>query len=417
MRTWYITALAAWLVGLSSTVHALPRFAARNGSECIECHVSPTGGGMRNAYGRNVFGKAWLPFSTRPRPQNWMAEDPDDDEDGPRVVFDGDINDWLALGGDFRLAYFQIRPESAAEPDMDPDITSTFFLMQADLYHAATLDDHVSLVLDVGIYSGFEAWGLFKLRPEAKSWNLMAKVGRFMPAFGIREVEHQLFTREGIGLGNTARDTGVELTGYAGPLTAHLALLNGVLQDAPIDSYGSERRSFEKAVAARLSIRKNGAWLRAQLGTSFYYNRNTVQVNPLFGGAIAPERLAEVGLGLDEIRAGGFITANIGRFTYLGDLAYVRDSFTSALLADLAGYASYQELSFIPVQGLEFIGTFEFADPDVQLLDNSKKRAGLVVEFFPWPFTELRAMIRHTWDRPSATGDSWDLVVFAHLFM
>ncbi len=80
-------------------------------------------------------------------------------------------------------------------------------------------------------------------------------------------------------------------------------------------------------------------------------------------------------------------------------------------------YASYQELSFIPVQGLELISTFEFVDPDMELSDNSKSRAGFVVEFFPWAFTELRAMVRRTWDQTSPTGGTWDVVVFPHLFM
>jgi hypothetical protein len=63
------------------------------------------------------------------------------------------------------------------------------------------------------------------------------------------------------------------------------------------------------------------------------------------------------------------------------------------------------------------IGTFEFADPDLDLVDNTTMRAGLVVEFFPWPFTELRAMVRRTWSDTAATGGAWDAVFFTHLFM
>ena len=69
--------------------------------------------------------------------------------------------------------------------------------MQADLYHAMTLNEHVTAVLDVGVYSGFEAWALYKLRKQPADYDLMVKVGRFLPAFGIREVEHQLFYPRG----------------------------------------------------------------------------------------------------------------------------------------------------------------------------------------------------------------------------
>ena len=218
-------------------------------------------------------------------------------------------------------------------------------------------------------------------------------------------------------MGNADRDTGIELTAFAGPVTANVAILNGTLGDTAFDNHGSERRRFEKAVAARVSARGDAGWTRGQLGLSLYYNRDTSQPNPLLASSIPSAQLPDVSMGLNELRLGGFVTANLGRFTYLGDLAYVRDDFYAEGLPRLRGYASYQELSFLPKQGLDLIATLEFADPDMELLDNSMVRAGFVVEFFPWVFTELRAMVRRTWDPSSASGGSWDLVVFSHLFI
>lgn len=434
MRVVVALVLGAVVVATATPAEAIPRFAARNGNECIQCHISPSGGGVRNAYGRNVFERAWLPRRSKPRPTDWVippagapasgegdgggsgsAADDDDGDDAP--FFDPEINPGMVLGGDLRMAYIFIRPEDGAAPEQDPDVTSSFFLMQADLYHAMELNPHVTTVLDVGVYSGFEAWALFHWKPQPARHDLMLRVGRFMPAFGIREVEHQLFTRAGIGLGQTDRDTGAELTAYAGPVTASVSVLNGTLGDAGFDNHGTERRRFEKAVASRLSARTDLGWARGQLGASFYFNQNGNQANPLFGRSIPSSELAEVGAGVDELRAGAFATANLGRFTWLGDLVWVRDRFYSDRLAPLRGYASYQELSFLPTQGLDLVGTFEFADPDVDLLDNSARRAGLVVEYFPWAFTELRAMVRKTWDDASPTGGAWDVVLFTHLFM
>lgn len=418
-----VVAVLGSLAG-ADAAHALPRFAARNGNECIQCHISPSGGGVRNAYGRNVFERTWLPRTGRLTADDYVVKPaPSSDEDGAAepppepVVFDPEINQWMVLGGDLRAAYLYIRPDRGRTPGTDPDVVSSFFLMQADLYHAMTLNEHVTTVLDVGVYSGFEAWALFHRRPEPQRYDVMVKVGRFMPAFGIREVEHQLFTREGIGLGQTDRDTGIEVTGYAGPVTAMLSLLNGTLGDTGFDTRGSERKSFEKAVVGRLSARGDVGWARGQIGASAYWNQNTNQANPLVAGAIDPLDAAEVGRGVDELRLGGFVTANLGRFTYLADLVWVRDRFTSDRLPSLSGYTSYQELSFLPTQGVDVIGTFEFADPDLQLLDDTTMRAGLVVEVFPWPFTELRAMVRRTWSDTAPTGGGWDAVFFTHLFM
>ncbi|MBI2893368.1 MAG: hypothetical protein HYY06_07430 [Deltaproteobacteria bacterium] len=400
---------------------ALPRFAARNAGECIQCHVNPTGGGMRNEYGRNVFEQAILPWSTSADPGSWMAPrslsgDPAAD-DGVRAPFGGEVTDWLAVGGDLRAAYIYIRPDRGLEPGADPEVTSSFFLMQADLYHAATLNPWVSLVLDVGIYSGFEAWGLLRFFREPGDLDLMLKVGHFMPAFGIREVEHQLFTREGIGLGAQDRDTGLELTTFAGPVTLNLSVLNGTLGDTAFDVNGSERRTFEKAVAARLAARAQIGWLRGQLGLSLYWNDGYSQPNPLFGGRLPAASVGEASRGVTEVRKGAFLTLNLGRLTYLGDLALVDDDFASDQLDDIGGYASYQELSFVLRQGLELVGTFEFMEPDLEILDDSSTRAAVVVEFFPWPLTELRAMVRRRWNDDSPTGGTTDLVLFLHLFM
>lgn len=420
MRT---AASIAILVLASPPAAALPRFAARAGSECTLCHVNPTGSGMRNGYGRNVFERVILPLAPgRPPPDTPVADRPPGDGKlqaaaDPQASFAGDINEWLAVGADLRAAYIFVRPDRGAEPGADRELTSSFFLMQADLYHSAVLGDRVTLVLDVGVYSGFEAWGLVRLSPPRAEWDLLLKAGRFLPPFGVREVEHQLYTREGVGLGAADRDTGLEMTLFAGRYSLHAALVNGTVGDVPFDTHGVERRTFEKAVAVRAAARAHPGPLRAQAGGSFYWNQDVDQPNPLFGGVL-PETLApETAAGLDELRAGGFATLSLGRVTWIGDFVYVTDSFYSDALPSLAGYASYQELSFLSARGLDLIATLEFKEPDTEILDDATTRAGFVVEFFPWPFTEVRLMTRRAWSEVSPTGGAWDVVAFLHLFL
>ncbi len=413
-----VSVLLAW----SSHAHALPRFAARNGASCSLCHINPSGGGIRNAYGRNVFATAWLPLGTGPAREAWDHPDSDTDDSAPKgthsggFAFDPEINDSLVFGADFLAAYIYSKPDRGPAPGAKPDVTSSFFLMQGDLYHAATLNDHVTLVFDVGIYSGFEAWGLLSVLPAGEPNNLQIKVGRFMPAFGIRDVNHQLYTRDGIGLGATDKDSGIELTGTLGPAMLQVAVLNGTLGDKGLDTHGSKRSWLEKALSARASVRGRAGKLRVELGSSFYYSPNTDEANPLLAGSVDPARTADVSEGVDNVRAGGFLMSNLGRFSYLAELVSVHDSFKASSMPSLTGYASYQELSFVPLQGLDLIGTFEFADPDVQLGNDRRARAGLVAELFPWRLTELRTMVRRSWDRANPTGGAWDVVVFTHLF-
>lgn len=430
MRPLLVSAVVVVVLTVASQAWALPRFAARNGMDCMQCHVNPTGGGIRNGYGRNVFEHVWLPMASSDEPASWVAgeirnghseEGGDGEENDPAEVqwrpFSGDLTERLSIGADFRLAYIFIRPDKGPEPGIKRQITNTFFLMQADLYHSARLNEHLTLVLDVGIYSGFEAWGLFQAFRDEADYGLFFKVGRFLPPFGIREVEHQLFTRDGVGLGAVDRDAGIEATAFWGPLALNVALLNGTLGATLLDSSGLERRTFEKAIASRLSARAELGPLRSQLGLSYYFNQNVNQANPLFGSVMPDSLQASIGDGVDEDRAGVFLTANLGRFTYIGDLVYVRDRFASGEIPKFEGYASYQELSFVATQGLEVIATFEFKEPDIKVLKNSTTRAGLVIEFFPWAYTEFRLMSRRTWDEASPTKGSWDVVLFAHLFM
>lgn len=408
----------------TSTAFALPRFAARNAMECIQCHINPSGGGMRNDYGAAVFEKAWLPLAGAP--DDWITVDPkksDDEEEDPNAeppfssAFSGRITEWLSLGGDVRTAYIWVRPDDPPAEGEDRNVTSSFFLMQADLYHSAQLSSYVTLVLDVGVYSGFEVWGLFSFFQRPGVFDLKLKVGRFVPPFGIREVEHQLFTREGVGLGATDRDTGLELSMYLGPWTTQVALLNGTLGETAFDSTGGQRRTFEKGVAVRSAVRAQLSGLRLQLGGSFYFNENANQTNPIFTGVLPLSQAAKVSEGLDELRGGVFLTANLGRFTYLGDLVAVRDGFYAEGLARLRGHALYQELSFVPMQGLELVATHEFMDPDFDLGSNAVHRVGAVVELFPLPYTEVRLMGRRQWSLRPEVSAVTDLVLFLHLFL
>src|ERR1700682_6024388 len=67
---------------------AEPYLAVRMGFKCGQCHVNPTGGGLRTAFG-NVFAQTVLP-----------AKHLDTGAD----TWTGELNRFLAVGGDLRAA-------------------------------------------------------------------------------------------------------------------------------------------------------------------------------------------------------------------------------------------------------------------------------------------------------------------------
>jgi hypothetical protein len=295
-------------------------------------------------------------------------------------------------------------------------ITNTFFLMQADLYHAATLNPHVNLVVDVGVYTGFEAWGLLRAIATPSPFNIMLKVGRFKPAFGVRESNHTLFTRETVGFGPMDQDTGVELTLYAWGLTVNTALVNGTLGSAFFDTFGTTRRTFEKAFATRASYKLPFEMLRLQIGGSIYLNQNVDKQNPIFNDSVPMSAMMDVAMGVDEVRTGPFLMLNLGRLTYIADLVYVRDVFNSADLSSLRALSSYQELSFVPFQGLDLVATFETKNGNLGTAGHGAKRFGLVAELFPFAFGAIRIMAREMLlDAPNPNVT--DLTVFLHAYL
>src|SRR6188472_2745133 len=86
--------LVPWMVGtamlaISGTAQAEPYLAAQMGLKCAQCHVNPTGGGMRNVFG-NTFAQTQL-----------AAKKIGSDED----LWTGQVMKFLSVGGNARANY------------------------------------------------------------------------------------------------------------------------------------------------------------------------------------------------------------------------------------------------------------------------------------------------------------------------
>ena len=396
--------LVATLVALAAPVaaHALPRFAARTGMDCRQCHVSASGGGVRTRYGSAVFQQLLLPASLG-----------DALGAGELGLPSPQLTDWLTVGTDVRTAYLYSAPQRGRTPDEAPATQSSFFLMQADLYTAAALGPHVRVVLDVGVYSGFEAWAQLRARAEPSAVDVWLKVGRFQPSFGVRDANHDLYTRKSVGFDSGDRDTGVELTGFLGPLTLAVALVNGTLGDTLFDGYGAAVRSFEKALVGRASVRLGGQHLHVALGGSVYLNDNAEAATPLFVPALDPA--VDTSAGVDELRLGAHLLLGLGRLSYVGEVVYVRDDFAEGPVTHLEGYAMAHELGVRLWQGVELLASLEVLDPALDARGDATLRGGGAVELYFGPYLEVRTMVRYALSDLAPTGDVTDVVVQAHV--
>src|ERR1700710_138912 len=76
--------MSAW----SARASAEPYIAVQQGLACGQCHVNPTGGGLRSVVG-NAFAQSVLPAHH---------------VDTGDLVWTGALNNYIAMGGDFRAA-------------------------------------------------------------------------------------------------------------------------------------------------------------------------------------------------------------------------------------------------------------------------------------------------------------------------
>ena len=332
--------IAFLLFSVSGTLSALPRFASRMGLACSSCHVNPSGGGMRNAFGAASYGREDLPIPT------WQDEY---SLDG----FSAQLTPFVSIGADFRMLYFsqQTGPTTSR---------NSFFQMQSDLYVSLQLAKRTFLYLNRGNGGRFEAFGVAGVLPE-KGY---VKAGWFVPNFGLRSDDHNIFTREktlfAFGGG---QDAGIEVGVSPGIFTFTASLTNGATTDRDNNGF--------KAVLGRGEVHSTIAGTNVRVGGSYYNNAHSGGVTTLLG-------------------AHGTLTLG-ENLTVLGEFVKRRE-FSGSTGRRVLSSTFYLEADYVVTQGVDLKAGYEFHDPDTRYLTGTESRIVLGVEFFPLPGVEVRPM-------------------------
>src|SRR5271154_4029104 len=153
-----VLAITSW----RTIASAEPYIAVQQGLACGQCHVNPTGGGMRTAVG-NAFAQGVLPA---------------EHVDTGNFVWTGAINNYIAMGGDFR---------AEATWSSGTAASSAFNTEQARIYLGITpIPDRVLLYIDEQVAPGAagnrEAWAMFRF--GAGVWYLRG--GQMYLPYGLR---------------------------------------------------------------------------------------------------------------------------------------------------------------------------------------------------------------------------------------
>lgn len=349
-RSWCWVLLLTTLAG-AQHASAEPYLAVQQGYKCGQCHVNPTGGGLRNDFGA-VFTQNVLPAHAFP---------------GDAPTWTGKLGDVVRLGGDLRETWTRIDVP-------DQDTQDGWDLQELRVYGAVEpIRDRLYLVVDEALAPGNaqtrEAYARYA--DPARGWYV--KAGRFYVPFGWRLEDDGAFVRAVSGINMTAPDDGVELGLELSSWSLQLALTNGAANAGT----GSGSQVVAQAVWTQT---------RGRLGVSAAYtdaDAGARGMAALFGGL------------------------RTGPVAWLGEVDYVRDEGfpegTRTLVTALA------EMDWAWRKGHNLKLTAEYFDPDDDVDEDQKTRWSAVYEYTPIPFVQLRAGFRRHDGIPQNDFDNRDV--------
>jgi hypothetical protein len=353
-RARWCMVLTLLLPGLWAPAHAEPYLAVATGFKCSQCHVNPTGGGLRNTYG-DVFAQTLLP-----------AQHLDTGTD----TWSGAINRFVALGGDLR--FDAQRTEVPHTQAVD-----AFQLQQARVYlEASVIPERLEVYVDEQVAPGGalnrEAWVLYWSANH--DWYL--KGGQMYLPFGLRLQDQTAFILQTSGINMTTPDQGVELGWLKGHWDAQLAFTNGTA--------GGAATANGKQSSAQVSWVES--WWR--LGAAANYNASAQHGSRSAFALFAGLRTGPIAwLGQAEL-----IDDSTGANTASGG---TNTSTAASTPGAVKMVATLVEGNWSPARGHNIKLTAEYLDPNRSVKNNGQTRYSLVYELTPIQFVQLRGGIRY----------------------
>jgi hypothetical protein len=363
---------------LASTAFSLPRFSSRMNMPCSSCHVNPTGGGMRTAYGLN-FGRDDISV------KDWQDEYALED-------FSTKLNNFISYGADFRFLGFY---QSKSNPDAS---LSSFLPMQMDVYLNLAVSKKINLYINpaFGPYGRLEAYALAKVLP----WNGYLKLGRFAPSHGLRFDDHTSFILQATPFrNNTGQQSGLELGLNPGPLSMMGAVTNGVRGD--LDG------GMAKAVFGKIDGHVEVDPFNFLAGVSSYNDASGGErLNLLEGyGAVS------ISKALTVMGAVQSIQGNSGTMSVSSDI-----NQRNVLNATLKQLAVLVEADYVVVQGFDLKFMYDFFDPNTDVKSGTAERYSGGFECMPIGGVEVRPLLRYTKD--SITNrNTTEVDVMFHIYL
>jgi len=330
--------LIATLCILALRAQAEPYLAVQQGFKCGQCHVNPTGGGLRTAFG-DAFAQTQMP-----------AKHLDTGTD----TWTGDITKFLRVGGNLRY-------DGSVRQVPHTKNVDQFELEQTRLYlEANVIPERLLVYVDELVAPGGaqnrEAYGVYW--SAAHDWYV--KAGQMYLPFGWRLQDQSAFTRQVTGISMAAPDQGLEVGWLRGHWDTQLVVSNGTA-GGPVTDNG-------KQYSGQLMYVES-SW---RLGLAANHNDKSAgdkNAYGLFGG----------------IRTGP--VAWLAEADLVEDKSFANGEHRMA--------ATLLEANWLLSRGNNLKITNEFANLDRSAHHNGQTRWSVVYELTPIQFMQLRAGVRY----------------------
>jgi len=356
-----LISLLIFVITAQNDLFSYPKFAAYTGEKCEGCHINPTGGGIRNAYGIKI--SKDLLYLKLFQKVNKAAE------------FNTQLTKGIQIGADMRTLFFDDQI-AEGQPDMN-----SFFQMQADLYFNAKINQYLNLVIAPSVqYKSFtpvyEVYGMVSNLPAG----LYLRAGKFRPNFGIKIPEHRSYQR--IYNLNTPynSDAGIEAGISPSFFTLNVGFFNGV------NNLSSD---FDSDPGKQVVASGDFRW--ASKKSKFTFEIGCSFLNNPFKYDIANNINA-----IRQIGAGYVAIGLFERVAILGEFDYNRLKIHDSVSTKNDFHTIFGEVDIRVIQGLEAKFQIENYDPQLGIKqgDQERFRYSFGVGIFPFTGLELETIYR-----------------------
>jgi hypothetical protein len=334
---WAKSGCLAFLLLACAPVRAEPYLAVREGSQCAQCHVDPSGGGLRNPAGV-VYGQMQLPA------RQLRTTEP---------LWTGTVGTMVQLGGNLRSsARFTDAPGTDSNWNFDLDELRAYANLSL---LPRRLEIYVDQRLAPGGTSNLQAF--LKYTSAGGEW--YARAGQLLLPFGWRLEDDSAFIRQVTGVNFAAPDRGVEVGWQGTRWLAQASFTNGTAGGVETDD--------GKQLNGRLEYLR-GIW---RAGASASYNDSDAgdrSLQGLFGGV------------------------RTGPVSWLAEADYIVDDGTPTGRRE--SWVGLLEANWLVRKGQNLKLTAELHDPDRDVDEDERNRFSLVWEYTPMEFVQLRAGAR-----------------------